>query len=156
LATAAAVQTERQLRLLVMALCAAGAAEASIGIAQFITRTGPPSFAIGPFLRAYGTFGQPNPFAGYLAMVLPLALSLAFAWGNPLPRRRAAGPRLATRAPGLGWLAFSLAAAGLVGLAIVMSLSRGAWLGVVVGLAAIGLLLSRRAATLLAIGALAG
>ena len=33
------------------------------GAVQFVLGIGPPAFAIGGFMRAYGIFGQPNPFA---------------------------------------------------------------------------------------------
>ncbi|MCX6021005.1 MAG: O-antigen ligase family protein [Chloroflexi bacterium] len=103
-------------RILLAAILTAGAAEAALGAYQFFTRTGPDGFLIGErFLRAYGTFGQPNPFAGYLALILPLLLALAL--GKP-------------GAPAPSWrLRSLLAAAGTLMLAAVgMSLSRGAWI----------------------------
>lgn len=131
------LRTDRHLRLVVGAMLAAGAGEAAVGVAQFLTRSGPPSFRIGPFLRAYGTFGQPNPFAGYLEMVLPLALALAVVWR---PERR-------------DWLwRASWAAAGLMAIGVAMSLSRGAWLGLGLAVAVGALLVSRRAAALVAAG----
>lgn len=51
---------------------------ALLGLVQFLTGDGPPSFEIaGRFVRAYGTYGQPNSFAGYLNHAWPLALALA-------------------------------------------------------------------------------
>jgi len=67
----------RAARWVVLAVIGAGALEASYGIFQFVTGRGPDFFAIGPFMRAYGHFGQPNPFAGYLGTALPLALAVA-------------------------------------------------------------------------------
>jgi hypothetical protein len=32
---------------------------------------------MGRFMRAYGTFRQPNPYAGYLGYLAPVAVSLA-------------------------------------------------------------------------------
>ncbi len=32
-------------------------------------------------MRAYGSYGQPNPFGGYLGLALPVSMSLAlWAW----------------------------------------------------------------------------
>ncbi|HVC32241.1 MAG TPA: O-antigen ligase family protein [Chloroflexota bacterium] len=107
--------------LVVVALLLASSLEALLGWVQFFLRRGPASFRIGPFLRAYGTFGQPNPFGGYLAMTLPIAIALVF-WRRPW----------AGRPNRLTIVAFG--AAGICGLALAMSLSRGAWMGVAVGL----------------------
>ncbi len=112
---------ERDRQLVVVALLCAAVLEALLGWGQFFLRYGPSSFRIGPFLRAYGTFGQPNPFGGYLAMVLPIALALAF-WRRPWIGRPSRLTLLA------------LAATGIIGVGLLMSLSRGAWLGVAVGL----------------------
>jgi putative inorganic carbon (hco3(-)) transporter len=85
--------------------------EAAYGMFQFLTGLGPAFFAIGPFMRAHGHFGQPNPFAGYLGTALPLALALALIWRDPAAR----WARL---------LAIPLA------LGVLLSFSRGAWLGI--------------------------
>lgn len=57
-----------------------GLAQALLGLYQFIFKVGPDGFLLfgGRFLRAYGTFGQPNPYAGYLGLVVPLAVTLAW------------------------------------------------------------------------------
>lgn len=110
--------------LVVASLLAAAALEALVGWYQFFARVGPPSFAIGPFLRAYGTFGQPNPFAGYLNTALPLALGLLLgAWQT----RAATDRRL---------LALAALTVALAGPALLMSMSRGAWLGMAAAVAA--------------------
>jgi hypothetical protein len=69
----------RHLPWLVGAMLLAGTAQAILGLYQFLFRAGPAGFLLfgGQFLRAYGTFRQPNPYAGYLGLVLPLAYSLA-------------------------------------------------------------------------------
>lgn len=108
--------------LAVGSLLVVASSEALIGWYQFLARLGPKDFAVGPFLRAYGTFGQPNPFAGYLNTVVPVAVGLVLArwrFGDAVDRRLAA---LAVLALALG------------GPALVMSMSRGAWLGLAVGL----------------------
>jgi O-antigen ligase len=109
----------RQTRLvltLLGVLFLAASAEALYGVYQFVTATGPAHFALGPFIRAFGHFGQPNPFAGYLASVVPLALVMIFV----SPSRR--------------YRVFAFVCAGIIGTAILMSFSRGAWLGLSVAL----------------------
>ena len=40
-----------------------------VGFVQVIGGYGPESFDVNGFTRAFATFGQPNPFAGYLESV---------------------------------------------------------------------------------------
>ncbi len=119
-----------QVAALVGCLLLAPAAEAAIGLVQFWAGDGPASFRIAagsPFVRAYGTIGQPNAFAGYLNMAWPLALALALA----LTHRRARGGR---RLLAVGfWLVAGLLVAGLAA-----SFSRGGWVGAGAGLAGMG------------------
>jgi len=201
------VTSSRQVKIILVVLLAAATAEAAIGYYQFFARVGPDSFRIGSFLRAYGTFGQPNPFAGYLGSVAVLALSL---WLVPLARRQNAAPlsllrkdstsprspslfekesvrvrdwpegpavcplplseaagatitrRMGARnqlpsgwrAPDISWwlVLLSLGSFGFISIAIFMSMSRGAWLGLAAGMAVVGALSSRR--TLMALVAL--
>lgn len=70
------VRTRGDLRRLLIILFVAVLAESAVGVAQTILHAGPSSFARGGFLRAAGTFDQPNPFAGYLNMTFPLAVAL--------------------------------------------------------------------------------
>ena len=72
----------RQIKWVVVTLLLTGIAQAALGLYQFIFKIGPEGFLLfgGRFLRAYGTFAQPNPYAGYLGLILPLALSLVV-WG---------------------------------------------------------------------------
>ncbi len=139
----------RDIAVLVGCLLLAPLAEAIIGLAQFASGDGPPSFRIAaglPYVRAYGTIGQPNSFAGYLNMAWPLALALAAgitwrAW------RRRTMPQ-AILAAGL-WLVAALLLAALLA-----SFSRGAWLGAALGLLGLALALGGRA-RLAALAALA-
>jgi putative inorganic carbon (HCO3(-)) transporter len=78
----AATIERRHLPWLVGAILLAGTAQAMLGLYQFVFRAGPAGFLLfdGRFLRAYGSFRQPNPYAGYLGLVLPIAYSLVL-WG---------------------------------------------------------------------------
>ena len=85
-----------QIAGLIACLLLAPAAEALVGVTQFLTGDGPPSFRIAPtlpFVRAYGTIGQPNSFAGYMNMAWPLALALAVGATLVLWQRRVAVER---------------------------------------------------------------
>lgn len=149
----ALVRQPRHVVLLVACLLLAPFSEALFGLWQFVTGSGPPSFRIAaglPFVRAYGTIGQPNSLAGYLNMGWPLAFALALGtswqlWRNHQGRRT--GQRLALVA-GLWFLAGALLAA------LLASFSRGAWLGAAVGLGGMAIALGGRArwVALLALG----
>ena len=141
LLVAPALLTARQGRWLAAALVLGAAGQALYGLYQFIFQIGPEYFAIlGRFMRASGSFGQPNPFGGYLGLTLPVAVSLAlWAWSTLL--------RSATRSPGaVLWAIFYTAAAGVIAAGLVASWSRGAWLGAAVGVGIVLVLRSRTAA----------
>ena len=134
----------RWARALVLTIVVTGGLAALHGIYQFLFQVGPEGFALfDRFMRAYGTFEQPNPYGGYLGLVLPVALGLAVVAGL-----------------GLGhwscrWRWFTLAVTGicaaLMFAALVMSWSRGAWLGfgaAVVGMAVALVVKSGRGAVL--------
>jgi O-antigen ligase len=85
----AQILTRRQAWWTAAALLAAGALEAALGAYQFLRQVGPEAFILmGRFMRAYGTFGQPNPYAGYLGYLAPVAVSLAIAGLLEGARRR--------------------------------------------------------------------
>lgn len=126
---------------LVLCLLLAGSAEALLGLYQFVFRVGPEGFLLmGRFMRAYGTFQQPNPYAGYLGLQLPLACGLLAVEGRGLWEgwRRRHGLRLLVSWVALGSLA-------LMALALAASWSRGGWLGFAVAVAAMAVALNRRA-----------
>ncbi len=111
--------------VLITCLLAAPALTALIGIGQFVSGIGPESFAIGGGrVRAYGTIGQPNSFAGYLNQAWPLAIGIVLAAGeagNWRNRRR-----------WLTLLVVMIAAGCLLG-GLLATFSRGGWLGALVG-----------------------
>ena len=85
------IRTRRALAGLAAVLILGGLSQAVLGLVQSGMGAGPASFAIGAGLsRAYGTFGMPNSYGGYLEMTFPLALALGV-WltGRLLPRRPA-------------------------------------------------------------------
>src|SRR5690606_29605601 len=139
---------------------------AVIGIWQFGLRgDGPEHFLIlGRFYRAYGTFEQPNPFGGYMALNASLALGAVVGYGVEFWTRRRGDEETrrqgdaATRREGRIthhalrtmqplsplWLSFIALIAAATGLALVMSWSRGAWLGFAAALGVFVLFLPRK------------
>ncbi len=127
-------------RVLAVSLLA-GTAEAAIGIYQFVFRVGPEGFSLfGRFMRAYGTFEQPNPYAGYLGLLIPVALGVLV---GLLPFGLARWREWTKSNLLLG----AIAGVSLVAMlaALLMSWSRGAWLGVGAALVAVPVVTSRRA-----------
>ncbi len=70
------LRTRRQIWILVVMMCLAAVSQAFLGFAQNYLDLGPSSFVRDASLRVYGTFDQPNPFAGYINMTLPIVISL--------------------------------------------------------------------------------
>ena len=128
--TRATVRTDRAARALLVALFLTGAAESILGAAQFVIPMGPPEFAIGPFIRAHGMFGQPNPFAGYLGTILPIALTMSLV---PHPGR---------------FRVVAVACFLLIAMGVLLSVSRGAWLGLTISLGVMATAWSKQARAL--------
>ena len=118
----------REAGVMAALLLLAGAAEALVGLGGSLLRMGPPSYAIlgGRLYRAFGTFGQPNPFGGYINLVWPLASSVAL--GLLLEVRTRTGELRGTGGnSGVATMAL-LFALGLLLSALLLSWSRGAWM----------------------------
>ncbi|MFN8494219.1 MAG: O-antigen ligase family protein [Caldilineaceae bacterium] len=170
-----AMVTKAQASWLVAALLFGGVSQALLGLYQFIFRIGPSWFIIlGRFMRASGSFHQPNPYAGYLGLCLPVAASLAlWAWGEVVQRvtrRKQSSDQLSVSADvsigrdqGSGvdrdpelvtdhWSLITVSAlfytlaTGLTALALLASWSRGGWFGAAVGVGIVLILRSRLAA----------
>ncbi len=113
---------------IVAAIILSAVAQAIIGVYQFRGGSGAPHLWILDFryFRAFGSFGQPNPFGAFMGLTLPVALGAAYgasteAW-------------TAYRAGRLDWTALRrvvLYASGslVIGVGLIVSWSRGAWLG---------------------------
>lgn len=135
----------RDILIIVLALLTAGALAAAQGIYQSVFRVGPPGFlfplAGRLWLRAYGTFAQPNPYAGYLGLTLPLAYGVVLALVGAAPQRDDGVPLVVRSA----LMLYALATGALMVLALFFSLSRGAWIGAAAAVLVVSMLLSRRA-----------
>ena len=135
------------------AILLAAAANAILGVLQFsgFVESATHLQIDARFTRAYGSYEQPNPFAGLMGMTAPLAALAALgysvrAWQrrrDPLPWRNGLQCSAAVACA---------ACAILLAAALFMSWSRGAWLGGIgAALAVIAAIPRRRWASLLAL-----
>lgn len=115
-------------RWIVFALVVAAVSNAILGLYIFFGGSGALHLLIlNRFFRAFGTFGQPNPFGGFMGLVAPIALMMAYA---QLMRLRLQWRYYrSVNVYTLLWLAFYGAAALLIVIGVFISWSRGAWLG---------------------------
>jgi O-antigen ligase len=138
-ASVSLLRSRSEIRFVAAALVAGGVSQALLGYAQFVLQLGPAAFGLHrPFFRSYGTFDQPNPYAGYLNMVLPLAIALAFRAGRAWERTLYA------------------IAATLMALAVLASQSRGALIAGVGAALVLALYLVPRSRAPLTVVAVAG
>ncbi len=108
---------------LVVGLLAAGVVQALVGIYQFQGGSGAPHLWILDYryFRAFGTFGQPNPFGAFMGLLLPLSLGVSWGLLTVVWRKWGRDDLL------LFGLSLAVNAVLLVGLLV--SWSRGAWIG---------------------------
>src|SRR5579875_4151107 len=101
------IRTRRQLWTIIVLICLAALSQAFYGYIQYLYNIGPEAFVRDASLRVYGTFDQPNPFAGYINMPLSIVLAVALL--------------------GRGWLTRVLAgiATILLGIVVYLTQSRG-------------------------------
>jgi O-antigen ligase len=133
-------------RAVMAMLLLAGVVQAAIGIWQFGLRGhGPEHFLVlDRFYRAYGTFEQPNPFGGFMSLTAFPALGLVVGLVmSRLRRQRGENWGGSFIPPGL-WFAFAFVVAVTASLALVLSWSRGAWLGFMAGVAVLVLFSATR------------
>jgi O-antigen ligase len=108
------LRTRRQIWLLVVIICLVAISQAIFGYIQYFFDIGPTAFIRDASLRVYGTFDQPNPYAGYINMALTITLAL-WLLGKGLSMRIAAaittilllGVELLSQSKG-GWLALAV------------------------------------------------
>lgn len=114
---------------IVFGLVLAGLGNALVGIYIFFGGSGADHLIVNQrFFRAFGTFGQPNPFGGFLGLLAPLAIMATYGYGLRAWHQRFADARTI-----LICVFYALAAVIIV-LGVLLSWSRGAWLGLVIAL----------------------
>jgi O-antigen ligase len=128
MAVSLSLAARREWEILLFGLVLAGLTNALIGLYEFFGGSGALHLLINDrFFRAFGTFGQPNPFGGFMGLIAPLALAgtLGYAlraWSTWRRDRRLSTVSIAI--VGFYGLASALIIAG-----VFASWSRGAWLG---------------------------
>jgi putative inorganic carbon (hco3(-)) transporter len=117
------IPNTRRWEWVLLGVVLSAALQAIIGIWEFRGGSGAAHLWILDYryFRAFGTFGQPNPFGAFMGMLLPLAVgtSLGSLWLAYTTRSRDA----------LLWTAIFGSLAGIIALGLLVSWSRGAWLG---------------------------
>ena len=132
------------IRWILAMLLLAGISQAMLGIWQFGLRgDGPDHFLIlDRFYRAFGTFQQPNPFGGFMGISAALAIGTLIGTGISLFIDIRNGKRWIISE--WVWLVFLIFASATTGMALVMSWSRGAWLGFAAGMVALVFFLPKK------------
>ncbi len=134
------IRSQKQVQILVVVMLIAVTIIAVYGIYQFAIGLETPDRWVfgeseaGIRTRVFSTVGNPNALGGYLILFAPVALALALRIPD-WPRRLAA-----------------LGVFLLLSLCLVLTFSRGAWLGFVVSLFVLGIILERRLLLLLIAG----
>ncbi|NWG16683.1 MAG: O-antigen ligase family protein [Chloroflexi bacterium] len=128
---------------LVFGLVLSGLANALVGLYEFFGGSGALHLLIDDrFFRAFGTFGQPNPFGGFMGLLAPVALMAAFGYSQRAWRRWRHTRRIP--AGDLSSALFYSVSAALLIAGIFISWSRGAMLAFGASLLVMALALPRR------------
>jgi O-antigen ligase len=148
--------SQRRLLLVIGIMALAGVFQATYGVIQSVFALGPESFRVGDAgSRAFGTFGQPNSYAGYLEIVFFPVFWMGIFLATRIPERlrRYRLSRLEGRSASSNDR-FHLVLTTLIALVYILSatvilsgigasFSRGAWLGVAAGGAVSAILFHR-------------
>ncbi len=140
------VAQRRGLTWILTGVFATAALQALIGIYEARLRgTGPLGFRLSEGVyRAYGTFEQPNPFAGFVGMVLPIGIALTVYFGVRILNMGLHRFRPARLLPDVLQFAFYAFATLLLAAGLYLSFSRGAWLGAAAAIGALIVFAPRR------------
>jgi putative inorganic carbon (HCO3(-)) transporter len=117
---------------IVAALMAGSLLTSVIGLRQLyadtdaLARWSDPNSVAKGTVRIYSTLDNPNLLAGYLLPILPLAVVVLLRWRRPLPRL------------------FAVTTLAMGTAALVLTYSRGAWMGLVAAAAVLAVLLALR------------
>jgi len=130
---------------LVFGVVLAAALQAAIGLYEYRGGSGAPHLWIAGYtrFRAFGTFGQPNPFSAFMGLSLPLALGMGWGYARLAWARWQAGwPSAAIRSAAVVAI-YAVSAALILG-GLVTSWGRGAWLGFAAALGVMAVFAPRR------------
>jgi putative inorganic carbon (hco3(-)) transporter len=129
---------------LLFGLTVSALANACVGIYEFFGGSGALHLLVGErFFRAFGTFGQPNPFGGFMGLVAPLTIVAMLGYSlRAWKQWRCQIKTHSTFALLLLAAFYGLSSAPLL-IAIIMSWSRGAWIGLAAAMLIVALALPR-------------
>lgn len=129
---------------LLFGLITAGIGNALVGLYIFLGGSGALHLLIpnSRYFRAFGTFGQPNPFGGFMGLLAPLALGAALGYALRTWQTWRITRRFTFYTAGLA--GFYFAACGILSLGVIISWSRGAWLGFVIALVVVIVAIPRK------------
>lgn len=122
------LQETKTWKWLIFAFLTSAVGNALIGIYIFFGGSGADHLVIlGQFFRAFGTFGQPNPFGGFMGIALPVSImcmysQLVHIMGSIAKREKPANSSII-------YLLVTSIATGILLAGLIASWSRGAWLG---------------------------
>lgn len=138
-------------RWVAAALVTAGVLQSILGLYQFVFRVGPEWFVLfDRYMRASGSFRQPNPYAAYLGVVLPLALSLAiWAWLEAGTEQFGFGSRFA-------WGLFYAISSVTIAAGLLASWSRGGWIAAATAMVTVVATRSRKGLAFVGVGSILG
>jgi putative inorganic carbon (hco3(-)) transporter len=137
---------QRRWEWLLFTLAMSGLANALVGIYEFFGGSGADHLLIADFaaprFRAFGTFGQPNPFGGFMGLLIPICAMAALGYMVRLWQSKHDARRLWQMA-GLAFF-YAITTVFLIA-GIGVSWSRGAWLGFAASMGVVALTVPRRA-----------
>jgi putative inorganic carbon (hco3(-)) transporter len=118
---------------LVYAILTSAVANAAVGLYIFFGGSGADHLLIGGgFFRAFGTFGQPNPFGGFMGITLPISImgiysQIVIIWKHYRQNHK-------LQATSLMLLSLFTVVSCILFAALIASWSRGAWLGFIISI----------------------
>ncbi|MFN8419297.1 MAG: O-antigen ligase family protein [Anaerolineae bacterium] len=159
---------------MVAALLIGGCVQSLIGLYEFLGGSGAAHLWILDyrFFRAFGSFGQPNPFGGYMGLLLALCVGVSseiikdffiqirfkYQQDHSLPseatRRGHIGDKKSMMLKSSSLAILIIAATGILALGLGISWSRGAWVGFAAALVVMLILYPRRRAIGIGLAAL--
>ena len=127
----------------VFGLILAATANAVVGVYIFFGGSGADHLAINQFqFRAFGTFGQPNPFGGFMGLMIPIGIAMAASYGMQTWQQLRRNNTLSFGS--ILRLSFYAGASLLMMAGIIVSWSRGAWLSLVIAFAVMAFALPKK------------
>lgn len=122
---------------ILFALILSGIANAVVGLYIFLGGSGADHLLINNrFFRAFGTFGQPNPFGGFMGLLSPLAIMATIGYAQRAYHHYWQRSRRISALQIVPVVFYAISAI-ILGVGVFISWSRGAWLGFILACASI-------------------